>query len=106
MARWNWSRWTSLDFWVTFIGALAVVAGAFWVASHFIAPAPPSRIVMTVGQEGGAYESLAKDMQAALAQNGIKLELRTTHGAQEDLRLLNDPKSGVTLAVIAEEAKG
>jgi len=110
MARWNWSRWTSLDFWVTFIGALAMVAGAFWVTSHFIAPAPPSRIVMTVGQEGGAYESLAKDMQTALAQNGIKLELRTTHGAQEDLRLLNDPKSGVTLAVVqggvATEADG
>jgi len=100
MTRQNWSRWTSLDFWVTFLGAVALVAGAFWVASHFIAPAPPSRIVMTVGQEGGAYEGLAKELQTALAQSGIKLELRTTQGAQEDLRLLNDAGSGVTLAVI------
>jgi TRAP transporter TAXI family solute receptor len=100
MTRQNWSRWTSLDFWVTFLGAVALVAGAFWVASHFIAPAPPSRIVMTVGQEGGAYEGLAKELQTALAQSGIKLELRTTQGAQEDLRLLNDAASGVTLAVI------
>ena len=100
MTRQNWSRWTSLDFWVTFLGAVALVAGAFWVASHFIAPAPPSRIVMTVGQEGGAYEGLAKELQTALAQSGIKLELRTTQGAQDDLRLLNDAGSGVTLAVI------
>lgn len=110
MARLIWSRWTSLDFWVTFLGAAALIAGAFWVASHFITPAPPRRITMTVGPEGGAYESLAKDMQAALAQSGITLVLRTTEGAKEDLRLLNDPASGVMLAVVqggvATEADG
>lgn len=110
MARLIWSRWTSLDFWVTFLGAAALIAGAFWVASHFITPAPPRRITMTVGPEGGAYESLAKDMQAALAQSGITLVLRTTQGAKEDLRLLNDPASGVMLAVVqggvATEADG
>jgi TRAP transporter TAXI family solute receptor len=100
MARQNWSRWTSLDLWMTLAGALALIAGAFWLASHFIAPAPPSSIVMTVGQEGGAYERFAKEMQLALGQNGIKLALRTTQGAQEDLRLLNDPNSGVTVAVV------
>jgi TRAP transporter TAXI family solute receptor len=110
MPRRNWSRWTSLDFWLTLAGALALIAGAFWVTSHFIAPAPPRRIVMTVGHEGGAYERFAKEMQAALAQSGITLELRTTQGAQEDLRLLNDPASGVTAAVVqggvATEADG
>jgi TRAP transporter TAXI family solute receptor len=110
MARPNWSRWTSLDLWATVLGALALIGGAFWLASRYIAPAPPSRIVMTVGQEGGAYEKLAKEMQLALAQSGIKLELRTTQGASEDLRLLNDPASGVTLAVVqggvATEADG
>jgi TRAP transporter TAXI family solute receptor len=110
MARQNWSRWTSLDLWATVLGALALIGGAFWLASRYIAPAPPSRIVMTVGQEGGAYEKLAKEMQLALAQSGIKLELRTTQGASEDLRLLNDPASGVTLAVVqggvATEADG
>lgn len=110
MARPDWSRWTSLDFWITFAGAAALIAGAFWLASHFITPAPPSRIIMTVGPEGGAYESFAKDMQAALAQSGVKLELRTTHGAKEDLQLLDDRGSGVSLAVIqggvASEADG
>lgn len=100
MAVKNWSRWASLDFWLTLLGALALIALAFWGASKFIAPAPPSRIVMTVGQEGGAYEGLAKDLQVLLAQSGIKLELRTTRGAREDLDLLNDPNSGVTLAVV------
>jgi TRAP transporter TAXI family solute receptor len=100
MARWMTSRWASLDFWVTLAGALGLIAGAFWLASRYIAPAPPKRIFMTVGAEGGAYERLAKEMQLALAQNGITLELRTTQGAQEDLKLLNDPDSGVVAAVV------
>ena len=100
MAVKNWSRWASLDFWLTLLGSLALIAGAFWVASRFITPAPPRHIVMTVGQEGGAYEGLAKEMQAALAQSGIQLTLRTTRGAREDLNLLNDPQAGVTLAVV------
>ncbi|HEX5355062.1 MAG TPA: TAXI family TRAP transporter solute-binding subunit [Aquabacterium sp.] len=110
MAVKNWSRWASLDFWLTLVGSLALIALAFWGASKFIAPAPPGRIVMTVGQEGGAYEGLAKDLQLLLAQSSVKLELRTTRGAREDLDLLNDPNSGVTLAVVqggvATEADG
>jgi TRAP transporter TAXI family solute receptor len=100
MARWMMSRWASLDFWVTWLGALGLIAGAFWLASRYIQPAPPKRIVMTVGAEGGAYERLAKEMQLALAQNGITLDLRTTQGAREDLQLLNDPDSGVVAAVV------
>jgi TRAP transporter TAXI family solute receptor len=96
----NWSRWTSLDFWAITLGTLAVVACALWLASRYIAPAPPKRIVMTVGQEGGAYERFAKEMQLALGQNGITLDLRTTHGAEEDLKLLDDPSSGVVAAVV------
>jgi TRAP transporter TAXI family solute receptor len=100
MARFHWQRWTSLDFWITLLGALALIGGAFWLASKYIQPAPPKQIVMTVGPEGGAYEGFAKEMQLSLAQNGIKLILRTTHGATEDLRLLKDAQSGVTMAVI------
>ncbi len=100
MSRLHWQRWTSLDFWITLIGALGLVAAAFWVASHFIQPAPPKRIVMTVGPEGGAYEGFAKEFQLALAQNGVQVDLRTTQGATEDLALLNDADSGVSVAVV------
>jgi TRAP-type uncharacterized transport system substrate-binding protein len=110
MARWMMSRWSALDFWVTWLGAIGLIAGAFWLASRYIQPAPPKRIVMTVGAEGGAYERLAKEMQLALGLNGITLELRTTQGAREDLQLLNDPDSGVVAAVVqggvATEADG
>ncbi len=100
MARWMLSRWGSLDFWVITLGALALIGGAFWVASRYIAPPPPNRITMTVGEEGGAYEALAKKLKQVLSDNGITLTLRTTHGAKEDLALLNDPASGVLAAVV------
>jgi TRAP-type uncharacterized transport system substrate-binding protein len=100
MPRFSLQRWTSLDFWVTLVGALCLIAGAFWVAARYIQPAPPRQIVMTVGPEGGAYERFAQEFQLALAQNGIKVVLRTTQGAREDLDLLKDPASGVTLAVV------
>ncbi len=110
MARWMMSRWGSRDFWLVLLGALALVVGAFWLAARFVTPAPPRHIVMTVGAEGGAYEDLAKEMQVALAQNGIKLGLKETHGSREDLALLNDPNSGVVAAVVqggaASEADG
>lgn len=110
MARLNWQRWTSLDFWITLACALALVGGAFWLAGRYIQPAPPRQITMTVGPEGGAYERFAHEFQLALAQNGIKVVLRTTRGAREDLDLLKDPDSGVTLAVVqggvATEADG
>lgn len=100
MARFIWQRWTSLDFWITTFGALALIGGAFWLAARYIQPAPPSEITMTVGPEGGAYERFAQEFQLALAQNGIKVKLRTTRGAREDLDLLKDETSGVTLAVV------
>ena len=110
MARWMMSRWGTLDFWVILIGALALVGGAFWLTSRYIAPPPPKRFVMTAGAEGGAYDELAKELQLTLAQHGIKLDLKETHGAREDLALLNDPASGVMAAVVpggaATEADG
>jgi TRAP transporter TAXI family solute receptor len=104
------SRWGSRDFWLVLLGALSLVIGAFWMAARHVAPPPPKRIVMTVGAEGGAYEELAAEMKLGLAQSGIELGLRETHGSREDLALLNDPKSGVVAAVVqggaATEADG
>ncbi len=104
------SRWGSRDFWLVLLGALSLVIGAFWLAARHVAPPPPKRIVMTVGAEGGAYEELAEEMKLGLAQSGIELGLRETHGSREDLALLNDPKSGVVAAVVqggaATEADG
>ena len=63
-------------------------------------PQPPRHVVLATGPEQGAYIEFGRRYQRALKENGITVELRTTQGAAENLRLLNDPKSGVDLAFV------
>lgn len=93
-------RWLSLDLWVLVVLAMSLVAVGWWAVVRFIQPAPPTHIVMTVGPEGGGYEGFAKQFKAALARDGIEVRLRPTNGALDDLKLLNDPDSGVSIALI------
>lgn len=93
-------RWLSLDFWVLLLLLAGMVGLGYRVVVRFIQPAPPRHIVMTVGPESGGYEGFAKDFKAILAREGIEVELRATNGAQDDLRLLNDPASDVSVALV------
>lgn len=83
-----------------FLALVGVIALIGWGLSHLIQPAPPKHIVMTVGPEGGGYEGFAKDFKDVLAREGIQVELRPSSGSHEDLRLLNDPESGVVAALV------
>lgn len=80
--------------------AVALIIALFWGASRFVQPAPPKTIVMTTGSESGAYHGYAKRYQEALARHGIKLELRPSSGALENLARLKDDKAGVTVGFI------
>jgi TRAP transporter TAXI family solute receptor len=78
---------------------LLIVAG-FVVTWQFVAPAPPRHLRLAAGQPGGAYAEFAKRYQAALAENGITVEIVTTAGSVQNLALLNAPDSGVDVAFI------
>lgn len=93
-------RWLSFDFGFVAILLAGMVGLGYWAVVRFIQPAPPRHIVMTVGPESGGYEGFAKDFKAILARDGIEVELRATNGAQDDLRLLNDPASDVSVALV------
>ena len=82
------------------IPVLALVIGAFWLAHQFVKPAPPSTLVMTTGAPDGAYHSFALRYQAALAKEGVTLELRPSAGSVENLKRLRDDGSGVELGLI------
>jgi TRAP transporter TAXI family solute receptor len=77
-----------------------IVAAAFWAAYKFVEPAPPRTVVMSTGAEGGAYHAFGQRYQAILARDGVRLELRTSSGAVENLARLNDPASDVSLAFV------
>lgn len=80
--------------------ALALIVVAFWVASKFVKPAPPERMVMSTGSEGGAYYEFGKRYAAVLARNGVTLEVRASAGSIENLKRLSDPAGGVEVALV------
>jgi TRAP transporter TAXI family solute receptor len=90
----------SRDFWGTLLPALAILGAAFWIAFQFVQPAPPKRVVMTSGSEGGAYESYASQYRERLAVEGVTVELRSSAGSVENLKRLMDENSGVTIGFV------
>lgn len=74
----------------------ALLAAAYW----FLDPAPPRRVVLATGPERSAYAEFGKRYAEELKRYGIRVELKTTLGARENLRLLRDPKERVDLAFV------
>jgi ABC-type nitrate/sulfonate/bicarbonate transport system substrate-binding protein len=87
---------------------LFVTAGPFILLALFLLavayllldPTPPKRVVLATGPEQSAYAEFGKRYAAQLKQQGITVQLRSTQGAAENLRLLLDPHSGVDLAFV------
>jgi TRAP-type uncharacterized transport system substrate-binding protein len=83
------------------VGPIALVFGlALWGAFHFVRPAPPRSFVMTTGAPDGAYHLFSERYRAALARQGITIELRPSAGAVENLKRLTDPRSGVDAGLV------
>ena len=75
--------------------AVVLLGAAYWVLD----PTPPRKVVLaTTGTDQGAYAEFGQRYAEILKRYGISVELRTTEGAAENLRLLRDPGSGVVIA--------
>ena len=75
---------------------LALLAVAYWALD----PAPPKRVVLATGSDLGAYAEFGKRYVQILKEYGVTVELRSTQGAAENLKLLRDPQSGVDIAFV------
>jgi TRAP-type uncharacterized transport system substrate-binding protein len=84
------TRW----FWPVSLGLIlaAIVATIWWVG-----PLPPRVIMMATGVAGSDYEAVGRRYQAILKRSGVSLKLVPSAGGVENLRLLNDPHSGVSV---------
>jgi len=77
--------------------ALALIVACVWASLHFLQPAPPRHIVLASGVTDGLYHQYARRYSEILARSGITVEERLTNGAEDNLRLLEDPNSGVDI---------
>ncbi len=80
--------------------AIICLAGVVWFVMEYFNPAPPSTITIATGPKGGSYEFFAQQYREKLARSHVKLNIRITDGTSENIRLLEDPKSGVQVAFV------
>ncbi len=80
--------------------SLLLVIGAFWLAAQFIKPAPPDRLIISTGGEGGAYQRFAARYKDVLARYGIALVEKPSAGSTENLARLRNPEFEVDAAFI------
>ena len=66
----------------------------------FVEAPPPSRIVIATGAENGAYHRFARLYAEELKKEGLTLEVRATAGSVQNLELLEDDRSGVSVAIV------
>ena len=87
---------------VTLIGAAVVLVVIALAATLLviIGPAPPRTITMATGAEGSAQQKFGERYRALLAAHGVELRLVVTEGSVDNLRRLNDPSSGVSVAFV------
>src|SRR3954447_5538142 len=79
------------------IMTFATVVAAVWAVAYFLQTAPPRHIVLASGLEDGLLHQYAKRYIEILARSGVTVEERITNGPGDNLRLLQDPKSGVDI---------
>jgi TRAP transporter TAXI family solute receptor len=80
------------------VAVIALLAAAVWATAHFLQPGAPRHIVLASGPESGIYHQYALRYKEILGREGVKVDVRMTRGASDNLALLLDPKSGVDVA--------
>jgi len=78
--------------------ALILLALAGTIA--WLGPLPPKVVLMSTGTSGGDYDLFARQYQAILERSGVELRLLPSAGPIENLKRLNDARSGVTVAFV------
>jgi TRAP-type uncharacterized transport system substrate-binding protein len=78
---------------------LCILAVVSLVLIYFF-PAPPSKFAIATGAKNQTYETIGKKYRDILARSHVGVELRLTNGAVDNIKLLNDPASGIKVAIV------
>lgn len=80
--------------------AIVCTIAAVWLALWYFIPAPPTTLTIAAGVKGGAFEHTANVYREKLASHHVTLNLRFNDVAFGNVRLVDDPKSGVSAALL------
>jgi TRAP-type uncharacterized transport system substrate-binding protein len=92
----EFGRWQLFKVAAAIVGTVVIVS----LALIYFIPAPPSKVVMTTAFKGASFDYYGRQYREIFARYNVNLELRETAGAVENVKLLQDPKSGVQIAFV------
>jgi TRAP transporter TAXI family solute receptor len=72
----------------------------------FVEPPPPRSIIIASGARSGAYFGFAQEYAGELRKHGLTVNVRETAGSVENLQLLEQPASGVAVAIVQSGVAG
>jgi len=98
--RWRLRDLHLRDALVVGLPTLVLIVAGFWFTAQFIKPAPPSRLVIATGGEGGAYQRFAAAYKPIIERNGVEFVEVPSAGAVENLALLRSPERELDVAFI------
>ena len=90
------------DFILAIAPTAIVVISALVLAHKYVDPAPPKKLILSVGEDEGDYQDYAKQYKDLLKDNGIELIIRSSSGPLENLKRLRDPDSDVDVAFMQD----
>ena len=82
------------------LAILTCMVGVSGLLVEYFIPSPPATITIATGSPNQTYEAIGKKYRDILARSNVNLVVRNTPGAIENLKLLNDPSSGVHVALV------
>ena len=89
-------------------GTIVLICAAALTGTYllFVKAPPPNKIVIATGGQAGAYYQFAQKYADELKKEGLTLEVRETNGSVENLHLLEDDASGVSVAIVQSGVAG
>jgi len=81
------------------VAVIGIVGTVSLVLIYFF-PGPPSKVTMATGFKGFTFEYYGHRYLEIFARFNIDLDLRATDGAAENVKLLQDEKSGVQISLM------
>lgn len=96
-------RWSLRDLMVA-VGPVGAVVIVFVIlAGLYLDPAPPNHLTIATGDADQTdLAQFAKEYQAILKEDGVRLDIQATDGPFENLKILEKDSSGVSVAFVQD----
>lgn len=82
------------------LAAIVCTVGVSWLVLEYFVPSPPAEFTIATGSPNQTYEAIGKRYREILARSHVTVDVRNTPGSVDNLKLLNDPTSGVQVGIV------